>query len=52
MKGSDGGRELEGPNIGDNLLHVSVYFNTLNVKKVVTSEVYGVNIANIFLSSI
>ena len=30
--------------MGDNLVHVSVYFNTLNERKVETVEVYGVSL--------
>ena len=32
------------PTMGDNLVHVSVYFNTLNERKVETVEVYDVRL--------
>ena len=42
----DGLRDKFGsvPTMGDNLVHVSVYFNTLNERKVETVEVYGVSL--------
>ena len=41
----DGFRDELGsvPTMGDNLVHVSVYFNTLNERKVETVEVYDVS---------